>query len=61
MTTILDGQVLAHKIRNEVKKEVEMLKGHGIEVGPVTISMLLENTLTSARRNEFYKSPNITG
>lgn len=52
-----DGTIVGDVDFKEVSKKASMITPVPGGVGPVTISMLLENTLRSAQRNELINSP----
>ncbi len=52
-----DGRIVGDVEFDEVKQRASYITPVPGGVGPVTIAMLLENTLRSAQRNEFLKTP----
>ncbi len=52
-----DGRIVGDVEFEEVKEKASYITPVPGGVGPVTISMLLENTVRSAQRNEFMKTP----
>ena len=52
-----DGSITGDVEFNSVAKKASLITPVPGGVGPVTMSMLLENTVKSARRNEWMKSP----
>ncbi|MEE9523824.1 MAG: bifunctional 5,10-methylenetetrahydrofolate dehydrogenase/5,10-methenyltetrahydrofolate cyclohydrolase [Thermodesulfovibrionales bacterium] len=56
-----DGKIVGDVDFEPVEKKASFITPVPGGVGPVTISMLLENTLRSAQRNELLKSPLMTG
>ncbi|GBD99106.1 MAG TPA: bifunctional 5,10-methylenetetrahydrofolate dehydrogenase/5,10-methenyltetrahydrofolate cyclohydrolase [Nitrospirae bacterium] len=56
-----DGTIVGDVDYESVKKKASLITPVPGGVGPVTISMLLENTLRSAQRNELLKSPLMMG
>jgi methylenetetrahydrofolate dehydrogenase (NADP+)/methenyltetrahydrofolate cyclohydrolase len=55
---VLKGSTITGDIDfNSVSKKASLITPVPGGVGPVTISMLLENTVRSAQRNELFKSP----
>ncbi|MEJ2697170.1 MAG: bifunctional 5,10-methylenetetrahydrofolate dehydrogenase/5,10-methenyltetrahydrofolate cyclohydrolase [Candidatus Sulfobium sp.] len=52
-----DGRITGDVDFKEVSKKASMITPVPGGVGPVTISMLLENTVRSAERNELFKNP----
>jgi methylenetetrahydrofolate dehydrogenase (NADP+)/methenyltetrahydrofolate cyclohydrolase len=59
---VLDnGRIVGDVDFESVEKKASFITPVPGGVGPVTIAMLLENTVQSARRNELLKSPLQTG
>jgi len=56
-----DGRIVGDVDFDSVKERASMITPVPGGVGPVTISMLLENTLRSAERNELFKTPLFIG
>ena len=56
-----DGGITGDVDSKSVSAKASMITPVPGGVGPVTIAMLLENTVRSAQRNELYKSPLMTG
>jgi methylenetetrahydrofolate dehydrogenase (NADP+)/methenyltetrahydrofolate cyclohydrolase len=56
-----DGTITGDVDFPSVSKKASLITPVPGGVGPVTIAMLLENTLRSAQRSELYKSPLTTG
>ena len=56
-----DGSIVGDVDFESVEEKTSFITPVPGGVGPVTIAMLLENTLRSAQRNEFLKSPHIIG
>ena len=52
-----DGRITGDVDFAAVSKKASMITPVPGGVGPVTIAMLLENTVRSAQRNELFKSP----
>jgi methylenetetrahydrofolate dehydrogenase (NADP+)/methenyltetrahydrofolate cyclohydrolase len=52
-----DGRIVGDVDFGTVKDKASCITPVPGGVGPVTIAMLLDNTVRSARRNEFFKSP----
>ena len=57
INVLKDGTIMGDVDFKSVSKKTSMITPVPGGVGPVTISMLLENTLRSAQRNELFKSP----
>lgn len=57
INVLKDGSIMGDVDFKSVSKKTSMITPVPGGVGPVTISMLLENTLRSAQRNELFKSP----
>ncbi|MEC4686569.1 MAG: bifunctional 5,10-methylenetetrahydrofolate dehydrogenase/5,10-methenyltetrahydrofolate cyclohydrolase [Nitrospirota bacterium] len=56
-----DGSIVGDVDFESVEKKASFITPVPGGVGPVTIAMLLENTVRSAQRNEFLKSPLMPG
>ncbi|NOY39080.1 MAG: bifunctional 5,10-methylenetetrahydrofolate dehydrogenase/5,10-methenyltetrahydrofolate cyclohydrolase [Nitrospirae bacterium] len=56
-----DGSIVGDVDFESVEKRASFITPVPGGVGPVTIAMLLENTVRSAQRNEFFKSPLMPG
>ena len=56
-----DGSIVGDVDFESVEKKASFITPVPGGVGPVTIAMLLENTVRSAQRNEFMKSPLMPG
>ncbi len=56
-----DGSIVGDVDFESVEKKASFITPVPGGVGPVTIAMLLENTVRSAQRNEFLKSPFMPG
>jgi methylenetetrahydrofolate dehydrogenase (NADP+) / methenyltetrahydrofolate cyclohydrolase len=61
INVLKDGTITGDVDFPSVSKKASLITPVPGGVGPVTIAMLLENTLRSAQRNELYKSPLTTG
>jgi methylenetetrahydrofolate dehydrogenase (NADP+)/methenyltetrahydrofolate cyclohydrolase len=61
INVLADGGITGDVDFNSVVKKASMITPVPGGVGPVTIAMLLENTVRSAQRNELFKSPLMTG
>lgn len=57
INVLKDGSISGDVDFRSVSKKASMITPVPGGVGPVTISMLLENTVRSAQRNELFKSP----
>jgi len=57
INVLRDGTITGDVDFNSVSKKASLVTPVPGGVGPVTISMLLENTVRSAQRNELFKSP----
>jgi methylenetetrahydrofolate dehydrogenase (NADP+)/methenyltetrahydrofolate cyclohydrolase len=57
INVLRDGKIVGDVDFESVEKKASFITPVPGGVGPVTIAMLLENTLRSARRNEILKSP----
>ena len=57
INVLKDGSISGDVDFKSVSKKASLITPVPGGVGPVTISMLLENTVRSAQRNELYKSP----
>lgn len=60
INVLKDGSITGDVDFNSVSKKASLITPVPGGVGPVTIAMLLENTLRSAQRNELFKSPLLT-
>jgi methylenetetrahydrofolate dehydrogenase (NADP+)/methenyltetrahydrofolate cyclohydrolase len=61
INALKDGTITGDVDFPSVSKKASLITPVPGGVGPVTIAMLLENTLRSAQRSELYKSPLTTG
>ncbi len=61
INVLKDGTIAGDVDFPSVSKKASLVTPVPGGVGPVTIAMLLENTLRSAQRSELYKSPLTTG
>jgi methylenetetrahydrofolate dehydrogenase (NADP+)/methenyltetrahydrofolate cyclohydrolase len=61
INALTDGTITGDVDFPSVSKKASLITPVPGGVGPVTIAMLLENTLRSAQRSELYKSPLTTG
>jgi methylenetetrahydrofolate dehydrogenase (NADP+)/methenyltetrahydrofolate cyclohydrolase len=61
INVLKDGSISGDVDFKSVSKKASLITPVPGGVGPVTISMLLENTVRSAQRNELYKSPLVIG
>lgn len=59
INVLADGRIVGDVDFDSVSKKASMITPVPGGVGPVTIAILLENTLRSAQRKEFLKSPSI--
>ena len=57
INVLKDGRITGDVDFKSVSKKASLITPVPGGVGPVTISMLLENTVRSAQRNELFKSP----
>jgi len=57
INVLKDGAITGDVDFESVSQKASMITPVPGGVGPVTIAMLLENTVRSAQRNEFFKSP----
>ncbi|MDA8431416.1 MAG: bifunctional methylenetetrahydrofolate dehydrogenase/methenyltetrahydrofolate cyclohydrolase [Nitrospiraceae bacterium] len=57
ISVLKDGSIAGDVDFKSVSKKASLITPVPGGVGPVTISMLLENTVRSAQRNELFKSP----
>ncbi|MEJ2683159.1 MAG: bifunctional 5,10-methylenetetrahydrofolate dehydrogenase/5,10-methenyltetrahydrofolate cyclohydrolase [Candidatus Sulfobium sp.] len=57
INVLSDGRITGDVDFKSVSKKASMITPVPGGVGPVTIAMLLENTVRSAQRNELFKSP----
>lgn len=57
INVLKDGRITGDVDFKSVSKKASMITPVPGGVGPVTIAMLLENTVRSAQRNELFKSP----
>ena len=61
INVLKDGSITGDVDFRSVSKKASMITPVPGGVGPVTIAMLLENTVRSAQRNELFKSPLTVG